>query len=95
VKNAFVILAKENDTEKYKLQLLNISLYVPVAQMASATFSELNTIMTRKNEPKAIGIHYRRLEVRQISLPRNKVEYNSDGLFNDSEMPCREYLVIL
>jgi hypothetical protein len=87
--DAFVLMAKENDSEKYKLQILNISLYVPVAQLASATFSELNTILTRKNEPKSVGIHYRRLEVRQISLPRNKIEYNSDGLFNDCDMPCR------
>ena len=45
--------------------------------------------MTRKNEPKAIGIHYRRIEVRPISLPRNKEEYNSDGLFTDSDLPCK------
>ena len=52
-------------------------------------FQEINTIMTRKNEPKAIGIHYRRIEVRPISLPRNKEEYNSDGLFTDCDMPCK------
>ena len=87
--DSFVILSKEDDAEKYKLKILNIALYVPVAQLSAPVFQEINTILTRKNEPKAIGIHYRRLEVRQISLPRNKIEYNSDGLFNDCDMPCR------
>ena len=87
--DSFVILSKEDDAEKYKLKILNIALYVPVAQLSAPVFQEINTILTRKNEPKAIGIHYRRLEVRPYSLPRNKIEYNSDGLFSDEEMPCR------
>ena len=77
------------NTEKYRLKLLNISLLVPVAQLSASVFQEINTIMTRKNEPKTIGIHYRRIEVRPISLPRNKEEYNSDGLFTDSDLPCK------
>lgn len=79
--DAFVIMCPESDNEKYKLKILNITLYVPVAQLSSSVFSEMNSILTRKNEPKAFAIHYRRLEVRPISLPRNKLEYNSDGLF--------------
>jgi hypothetical protein len=61
--DSFVILSKEDDAEKYKLKILNIALYVPVAQLSAPVFQEINTILTRKNEPKAIGIHYRRLEV--------------------------------
>lgn len=87
--DSFIILAKVDDLEKYKLKILNIALYVPVAQLSAPVFHEINSILTRKNEPKAVGIHYRRLEVRPYSLPRNKVEYNSDGLFCDEEMPCR------
>ena len=60
-----------------------------MAQLSAPVFQEINTIITRKNEPKAIGIHYRRIEVRPISLPRNKEEYNSDGLFTDSDLPCK------
>ena len=87
--DSFVILSKNNDEEKYKLKILNISMYVPVAQLSNSVFSEINAILTRKNEPKSFGIHYRRLEVRPISLPRNKLEYNSDGLFVDSELPVK------
>ena len=75
--------------EKYRLKLLNISLLVPVAQLSASVFQEINTIITRKNEPKSVGIHYRRIEVRPISLPRNKEEYNSDGLFTDCDLPCK------
>jgi hypothetical protein len=82
-------LSKTGDEEKYKLKLLNIALFVPVAQLSAPVFQEINAILTRKNEPKAVGIHYRRLEVRQYSLPRNKVEYNSDAIFCDEEIPCR------
>ena len=78
-----------DDTEKYRIKLLNIALLVPVAQLSAQVFQEINAIMTRKNEPKSIGIHYRRIEVRPISLPRNKEEYNSDGLFTDSDLPCK------
>ena len=78
-----------NDEEKYRLKLLNIALFVPVAQLSAQVFQEINTLMTRKTEPKSIGIHYRRIEVRPISLPRNKEEYNSDGLFTDSDLPCK------
>ena len=62
---------------------------MPVAQLSSQVFQEINSILVRKNEPKAVGIHYRRVEVRPISLPRNKEEYNSDGLFTDSDLPCK------
>jgi hypothetical protein len=78
-----------DDAEQYRIKLLNIALFVPVAQLSSQVYQEINTLMTRKNEPKSIGIHYRRIEVRPISLPRNKEEYNSDGLFTDSDLPCK------
>jgi hypothetical protein len=82
-------MSTTTDDEKYRMKILNIALFVPVAQLSAQVFQEINTIMTRKNEPKAIGIHYRRIEVRPISLPRNKEEYNSDGLFTDSDLPCK------
>ena len=87
--DSFVLMSGATETEKYRLKLLNIALFVPVAQLSAQVFQEINTIMTRKNEPKSIGIHYRRIEVRPISLPRNKEEYNSDGLFTDSDLPCK------
>ena len=87
--NSFFFLCLADDAENYKVKILNIALLVPVAQLSASVFNEISSILTRKNEPKAIGIHYRRVEVRPISLPRNKEEYNSDGLFTDSDLPCK------
>ena len=87
--DAFVFMLLNTDNEKYRIKIQNISLLVPVAQLSSQVFQEINSILVRKNEPKAVGIHYRRVEVRPISLPRNKEEYNSDGLFTDSDLPCK------
>ena len=74
-------MKETTDTEKYQVKILNIALFVPVAQLSSNVFNEISTILTRKNEPKAISIHYRRIEIRPISLPKNKEEYYSESLF--------------
>ena len=85
----FLLMKQAADTENYKLKITNICLYIPIAQLSAAVFNELNTYMTRKIDPQPVGIHYRRTEVRPITFPKNKQEYFSDGLFTDSEMPCR------
>jgi hypothetical protein len=82
-------MCTESDNEKYVLKIENIALYVPVAQLAAPVFQEINSIMTRKNDPQTISIHYRRVEVRPFSLGRNKAEFNSDTLFTDSDLPCK------
>ena len=52
-------MKEETDTTKYKVKILNIALYVPVAQLSASVFNEISTILARKSEPKAISIHYR------------------------------------
>ena len=85
----FLLMKQSGDIENYKLKITNICLYIPIAQLSAAVFNELNTYMTRKIDPQPVGIHYRRTEVRPVTFPKNKQEYYSDGLFTDSEMPCR------
>jgi hypothetical protein len=86
----FVIMCPETDVnEKYKIKFLSIALFVPVAQLSASVFNEISAIMTRKNEPKTIAIHYRRIEVRPVMICKDKVEFNSDSLFNDADLPCR------
>jgi hypothetical protein len=87
--DAFCLMCTADDNEKYVLKIENIALYIPVAQLAAPVFQEINSLMTRKNNPQTIGIHYRRIEVRPFSLGRNKLEYNSDALFTDSDLPCK------
>jgi hypothetical protein len=87
--NSFCLMCAEDDNEEYILKIQNIALFVPVAQLSAPVFQEINSIMTRKNNPQTIAIHYRRIEVRSFSLGRNKKEYNSDTLFTDSDLPCK------
>jgi hypothetical protein len=86
----FVIMCpKEDKNEKYKIKILNIALFVPVAQLSASVFSEINSILTRKTLPKVITIHYRRIEVRPITVPKSKVHFYSDSIFTDADLPCR------
>ncbi len=85
----FFLMSSDGDTEKYKFQIKNIALFVPVAQLSMPVYQEINSILARKNEPKAIVIHYRRIEVRPISITKDKVDFYSDSLFPDSDLPCR------
>jgi hypothetical protein len=87
--NSFFLMCPSDDTEKYQFQIKNIALYVPVAQLSMPVYQEINSILTRKNEPKAIVIHYRRIEVRPISITKDKEDFYSDSLFPDSDLPCK------
>ncbi len=87
--NAFFIMCPNDDKEQYQFKITNIALYVPVAQLSMPVYQEINSILTRKNEPKSIVIHYRRIEVRPISITKDKEDYYSDSLFTDSDLPCR------
>lgn len=80
----FFILKEAEDTENYKVKLLNCFLYVPVAQLSSLTFSEIERVLVAKS----VAIHYRKIEIRQISLVSGKEEFNSENLF-PSDLPCR------
>lgn len=73
----FLLMKQATDPENYKLKITNICLYIPIAQLSSVVFNELNTYMTRKIDPQPVGIHYRRTEVRPITFPKNKQEYFS------------------
>ena len=83
-KNEFVILKDKDDSENYKIKLLSCFLYVPVAQLSSAAFTEIERVLTSKS----VAIHYRKIEIRNLNLTAGKEEYNSENLFS-SDCPCR------
>jgi hypothetical protein len=87
--NRFFLMCPNDDKEEYQCQIKNIALFVPVAQLSMPVYQEINSILTRKNEPKSIVIHYRRIEVRPISITKDKEDFFSDSLFSDSDLPCR------
>jgi hypothetical protein len=86
--DAFLLMCDKSDTEKYVVKIANIALFVPVAQLSEPVYQEINSILSGKI-PKSIAIHYRRVEIRNITLPKYKEEYYSDSLFANSELPCK------
>jgi hypothetical protein len=93
--NNFVIMKQKGDIEKYKLKFLNICLYVPVAQLSQTVFNEISSVLSRKEEPNEIALHHRRIEVRPITIVKNKIEFYSDSLFPESDLPCRIVLCFI
>ena len=75
----FVILCPASDAEKYKINLIEFNLYIPVAELTQNVYQEFNALLTKPRESKAgaINIHYRRSEVRPISIPKNAQEFYS------------------
>lgn len=85
----FVIQSAASDTKTYAYKILSANLYVPVAQLSLSVYNELSTIMARKHDPKSVAIHFRRLEIRPISLPHSKQDYYSTPLFTQNDLPCK------
>ena len=92
----FVILKPATDSEKYKFKILNICLYMPIAQLSQSVYQEFSSLLTTPKDLQsgAVNIHYRRTEIRTISIPSNAQEFHSDSLFVD-EGPVRLVLVLV
>lgn len=88
--SSFVLSKPTTDAEKYQFQITDISLYVPVAVLSLPVYNQLNTIFAEKS----VAIHYRKTEIKEVSLPKDKVEYVSDNLFPE-DMPCRVVVCLI
>lgn len=53
-------------------------------QVSAPIYTEISTVLAKKS----VSMHYRRTELRLVTMPKDKLEFNSDQLFSD-EMPCR------
>jgi len=80
----FMLMKDSTDTEKYKFVITECTIYVPVAQLSLPVFNQLSSLLTENS----VSIHYRKTEIREVSLPKDKIEYFSDNLFSD-DIPCR------
>ena len=52
--------------------------------MSAPIYAELSSVLAKKS----VSMHYRRTEVRLLTITKDKLEFVSDQLFSD-EMPCR------
>lgn len=88
--DSFVL--QSDDTEKYKVKLLDAHLYVPVAQLTVSVFHELSNYMAKTGDGtfrNDVAIHYRRLEIRALSIPNGNRDYYTKSLLSDSDNPCK------
>lgn len=82
--SSLVLMKAPTDNENYQFKILDINLYVPVAQLTLPVYNHFNTIFAEKS----VSLHFRKTEITEVSLPKNKVEYFSDNLFT-KDVPCR------
>jgi len=82
--DAFVLMKEPNDNEQYRIEITSCYLYLPTAQLSAPVYTELSHLLSDKNA----SLHFRKTEVRTLSIPRDKIEYNSDILF-PADIPCR------
>lgn len=70
--NDFIIINENSDTEKYKIKLFAIDLFVPVAVIRNSIFAELNSILSKKDsanpEDNAMSYHFRRIELKTFTI---------------------------
>jgi len=91
----FFLQCDATDTGSYNFEIVKAALYVPVAQLTLSVYNELSSIMSHKHEPKAVSIHFRRVEIRVISLPHSKQDYYSSPMFAESDLPCKIILMFV
>ena len=88
--DAFLLMKELTDTEAYQFKLTDCILHVPVAQLALPVFNQLSSLLAEK----PVVLHYRKTEIREVSLPKHKREYFSENLFS-SDIPCRVVVCLI
>jgi len=91
----FFLQCEESDNGSYNFEIVKAALYVPVAQLTLSVYNELSSIMSQKHDPKPVSIHFRRIELRVISLPHSKQDYYSSPMFAESDLPCKIILMFV
>lgn len=92
--NNFVLMKEEDDTTNYKLKLIEVLLFVPVAQLSERVYNEINLLRTKTIDNKPIGLQFRRIDIRPIIIPQHTQDFWSDLVLRD-EVPARVVLVFV
>jgi len=90
--HSFVLQTEEADTEKYKVTILDAAVLLPVAQLSLSAYNELSNFMAKTNDGtfrNEVAIHYRRLEIRPVTIPNGNKDYYTKSLFSQSDNPCK------
>lgn len=87
----FILMKESTDTTDYKLKLLYIALYMPIASISETVSREISTFLTKDNP---IKIQYRNIEIRPLTITKNTQSFYSELLFTDS-VPARIVIVFV
>jgi hypothetical protein len=86
----FFLMSEKGDNEQYYVELSNVCLYVPLAQLSQSVYNEINSMFSSNSkEPQEVSIHFRKQEIKIISVPKGKSEFVTETLFPDSDLPCK------
>jgi hypothetical protein len=83
-------MCPKTDPEQYYVELSNVCLYVPLAQLSQNVYNEINALYSSNpKEPNEVTIHFRKQEIKVVSIPKGKSEFVTESLFPDSDLPCK------
>lgn len=85
---AFVLQCDPTDMENYKYEITRAELYIPVAHLSLSVYSELSNIMAKTSEGH-VALHYRRLTVNRITIPKGNQDHSFQSLLSNGESPCK------
>lgn len=80
----FMLMKEAGDPEEYRIKITECYLYVPIAIVSAQVYNELSALIAAKS----VALNFRRVEIRPLNIPREKIEFNSENLFPDA-VPCR------
>ncbi len=79
----FLIMTDSDD--KYKLTIVNASLFCPVGQLRPNVFRTIQ----RHLKEKPIRMYYQKVQVTQKVIPANSQTFVTESLFSSSQLPSR------
>ncbi len=84
LQNQDFLIMTDTDT-KYKLTIVNATLFCPVAQLRSETFRHLQRHLVET----PAKIYYQKIQVTNKVIPTNSKTFVTESLFNSSQLPSR------
>lgn len=87
----FYLLKEETDTDDYRVNIINVWLYVPVGIMTEKMTEEIFT----KWQHEPMRYYYDRYTVKNFSIPPKQSQWTTDNIFPESICPTRVFVMLV
>lgn len=87
----FYLMKEEDDAEDYRVNIINVWLYVPVGIMTEKMTEEI--FMKWQHEP--MRYYYDRYTVKTFSIPPKQSQWTTDNIFPESICPTRVFVLLV